>query len=195
MNEREILEKLVIKAKKGDIRALEEIYNRFRYLMVKICSRTYIKDHDMDDLMQLAGETLVNAVKKYENRGTGFTSYVRSAIQKKMFYCIRGSMNKPSCCSIYSVNDKGEQFIESFVSEREEDNLETYFIYREKTKCLRKSVEMLPERYKNIIVSYYSNNISLKEYAEKNNMSYRNTVAIKKKALEKLKKIFTKIYK
>lgn len=195
MNDRDFLEKLVERAKNGDERAFEEICLRFRWLIVKNCRRTYIRGYDMDDLIQLGNEALVNAVRKYENRGTGFTAYVRSAVQRKLFYCIRSCANKPACCSIYSVNDEGEELVNSLVSMDEDDNLEERLIYREKIQALEKFMGMLPEKYRDIITSYFFNGISLKEYASIKHMSYRNAVFTKKKALEKLRSLFEKFYK
>ncbi|MBA5850043.1 sigma-70 family RNA polymerase sigma factor [Clostridium sp. cel8] len=190
-----LLEDLVDMAKSGDREAMEEILKRFKWLALKLCNRTYIKGWDLDDLMQVTNMALMRSVQLYKKCGTSFPAYVKTAMKRELFYRIRQSLNKPSYCSIYSKNENGDELVNTFVSENEDYEGEKNFLHKEKIKFLKKAIGMLSEKERDLIEKYFFEGISLKKYAIENDMSYRNAVYIKRKALKKLKEFFNKFYK
>jgi RNA polymerase sporulation-specific sigma factor len=96
--------------------------------------------------------------------------------------------------SSLSKNENGDELVNTFVSENEDYEGEKNFLHKEKIKFLKKAIGMLSEKERDLIEKYFFEGISLKKYAIENDMSYRNAVYIKRKALKKLKEFFNKFY-
>lgn len=185
---------LIDLAKDENMDAMEEICRRFECLAIKLCRRTYIRGWEMNDLMQTVSMALIKAVKMYKNCGTSFPSYAASAMRRELYYRIRSTMSKPSCCSIYAGHDNGEDFFDAFEIEDKNCCIEEDFVHSEKIEFLKEAVLMLPEKERDLIVECFFHEMSLKEYSKKKGMSYRNAGYIKKKALSRLRSIFDKKY-
>lgn len=181
------LESLVQKSQCGNKKALELICKNFKWFIIKKCNKIYIKNYDMEDLIQIANSALIKAVKMYKiTERPVFVSYAINSIINELNYTLRTNLKKPSCYSLYNVNKKGEEFIDTLVSDID---IEEQYMERENSHVIIKALDKLSLKEKDIIVKYYLMRIPLKTYVEQNKMTYRNAVYRKKNALEKLKKI------
>lgn len=181
------LEELLIRAKNGDKTAAGEICERFNGMIINLARSFYINGYTMEDMMQEGRVSLIKAIQKYDlGSRYPFASYAASAV-KKNFYCkIRDNVKKPSCCSLYSVNNNGNELIDMIASE---ENIEEDLIKRQCQVHLWKAVKKLPKEERNIIIWYYVQGRNLKEYGTRKGISYRTVAYRKRKAIEHLKNI------
>ena len=120
------------------------------------------------------------------DKGDGFTTYAANAIKRNFYTLIRDNVKLASCCSINSVNNEGNEFIESIASE---ENFEQDFIESEEKALLSKAINRLTEKEKDIIHWFYFQNRTLQEYIKFKGIPYRTAVDRKKRALIKLREI------
>ncbi|MHC6178764.1 sigma-70 family RNA polymerase sigma factor [Clostridium sp. JNZ X4-2] len=181
------LEELLIKAKSGDKTAAGEICERFNGMIVNSARSFYINGYTMEDMMQEGRVSLIRAIQKYDlDSRYPFASYAAGAV-KKNFYCkIRDNVKKSSCCSLQSINSKGNELMDMIASEQD---IEEDLIKRQEKINLWKALGKLPQEERNIIIWYYVQDRSLKEYGIKKGISYRTAAYRKRKAIEHLRNI------
>ncbi|WP_446898502.1 sigma-70 family RNA polymerase sigma factor [Clostridium sp. LBM24168] len=189
MNDKSKIEKLVISAKNGDKRALEELCTSFKGFIINKSSAIYIRGYEMEDLVQEGYKSVVTAVNKYDLERNSFTAYVTNAITKNFYNLMRRNLSKPCSCSLNSLNEEGCELVDTLVSS---ENIEEDFIELENKLELVNDIDKLSSNEKDIIYWYYMDKKSLGEYAESRGINYRTAVYRKKTAVDKLKKIFLK---
>ncbi|AZV55521.1 sigma-70 family RNA polymerase sigma factor [Clostridium sp. AWRP] len=179
------LEILLERAQSGDKNAVENICIKFNGMVINMAKCTYIKGYDMEDLIQEGRYSVIKAIGMYDiNSKYPFAAYVKSSVKKNFYNMIRSNIRKVSCCSLYSKNEEGCEFINMIASD---ENIEENLIKRKLIIQLNKAMDKLPEDKRNLIDWYYIQDRSLNEYAEKEGISYRTAVYRKRKALESLK--------
>ncbi|RMC92321.1 sigma-70 family RNA polymerase sigma factor [Clostridium autoethanogenum] len=180
------LEILLERAQSGDKNAVENICIKFNGMVINMAKCTYIKGYDMEDLIQEGRCSVIKAIGMYDiNSKYPFAAYVKSSVKKNFYNMIRSNIRKVSCCSLYSKNEEGCEFINMIASD---ENIEEDLIKRKLIIQLNKAMDKLPEDKRNLIDWYYIQDKSLNEYAEKERISYRTAVYRKRKSLESLKK-------
>lgn len=60
------LNSIVLRAKKGDNEAMTKIIEKFTPFILKQCKNIYIKDYEIEDLIQIGRISLMNAVKHFK---------------------------------------------------------------------------------------------------------------------------------
>lgn len=185
------LENLVMEAKNGNEEAFEEIVNRFKGFIYKICKETYIAGYDTDDLLQIGYTTLIKAVQKFDlNKNNNFTAYATSAIKNNFYYEIRQKSRYNAETSLNKELDEGIEFIENIVSE---EDVEKEFLLKESIKELNNALMKLSPNERELIQHVYFNNGTLKEYARLKNMNYVTCTKLKERILKKLKKLISNV--
>ncbi|MBP2032226.1 RNA polymerase sigma factor (sigma-70 family) [Clostridium algifaecis] len=180
------LESLVKKSQEGDKEALELVCRNFKWFIIKNCNKIYIKNYEMNDLIQIANIGLIKAVKMYKiTERHVFAAYAAKSIINELNGILRTNLKNPFSFSLYNSNIKGEEFIDTLVSDVD---IEEEYIQRESYRDVIESMDKLSQKEKDIIVSYYFMGITLKDYVKKNKMTYRNAVYRKRNALDKLRK-------
>jgi RNA polymerase sigma factor (sigma-70 family) len=181
------LEQLLTKAKSKNKRAIGEICRRFDGMIVNLAVSFYIEGYTIEDVIQEGRLSLIKAIYKYDMKSKyHFPAYAAAAIKKNFYSRIRGSVKKYGSCSLYSVNDMGGQLIDMIESE---EDIEEEFIKRQQSTKLWRALGKLSKKERYIIIWYYIWERGLKEYAAKQNMSYRTAAVRKKRALDHLRNI------
>lgn len=176
---------MILKAKSGDKALMEEIVRKFMPFVIKTARGIYIRGQEMSDLVQIGRVSIIKAVKMYDiDKGNGFTSYVTNAIKRNFYTLIRDNVKKSSYCSLNSLNEEGFELIDILVSG---ENIEEDFCEQEEKIELRKALNRLSEKEKEIIHWFYFENKTLQQYAELKAIGYRTAVERKKRALIKLR--------
>ena len=76
------LDKLVNKAKGGDVASKEEILNRLKGLVIKSIQRYYNKREEYDDLIQEGYLVILESIDNYdEERGVYFLGYIKTMLK------------------------------------------------------------------------------------------------------------------
>lgn len=179
----EILEKM---AQSGDENAQEEMLRMFEGYIYTIASGYYIKDYDMDDLIQLGRMSVYKAMKLYDfdSASRGFMYYAMNAVKKNF-------MNEFRKCGKYnyemSLNEKNKESEMEYIDAIKDDiNIEDDYEKKIMKNKLTKAVKALPGIEKDIIIWKFYFGRSLKEYAALHNMNYSCVRYHEKAALKKL---------
>jgi RNA polymerase sporulation-specific sigma factor len=164
----------------------------YKPLIIKNAVRIYIKEQEVEDLVQIGAIALINAVHKYDcSKNVPFVSYAKTAIQNSFNGELRKVISKKDnekfSCSLNSLTKEGIEIIEYLVSE---ENVEEAAILKEEISILGTALDMLSPKEKEIIYWFYFKQRTIKEYAELNGLNRTTVVKRKTRALEKLRKYF-----
>ncbi|MCY6369048.1 sigma-70 family RNA polymerase sigma factor [Clostridium ganghwense] len=178
------IELLVKKAKESDLKAKEELLNRFKPYVIKKARGIYIKNYDMDDLIQIGNISIMKAIDKYNLEKENFVSYVTLAINNNFNYEIRKMSKSRYDSSLNKVVEGDLEIIDIIL---EEENIEEDFIKKEKLNTVYIALNKLNEKERKLIYSIYFKDIKLKEYALKEEIKYGTVLKRKTKILKKLR--------
>lgn len=186
------LEKLVELAQTGDKAMLNEIIQRFQGYIFKKCVGMFIKDYDIEDLIQIGNVSIMKAVEKFDtSKDKQFLPYVTTAIQCNYYYLIRGKARYEAETSLNKENSVGEELLQCFPSD---ENIEDSIIKKEEVKFLKEGLCILNSKEKEFIDSIFYKRTTITKYAQIHNMNYCSCVRFKNKTLKKLKKYIVDTY-
>lgn len=165
----------------------------YKPLIIKNAVRIYIKEHQLEDLVQIGNIALINAVYKYDcSKNVPFLSYAKTAIQNSFNGELRKVISKKNnekfSCSLNSLTKDGIEIIEYLVSD---ENVEEAAILKEEITILRATLNMLSTKEREIIDWVYFKQRTIKEYAELKGLNRTTVVKRKTRAIEKLRKFFS----
>ena len=183
------LENLVMRAKRKDNSAYEEIFNRFKGFIYKTCIGIYINGYEMEDLIQLGNMTLIKAIEKYDpTRNKNFTAYATSAIRNNYFYEIRQKSKFHAECSFNKETEEGLEILDYLPSK---ENIERDFLLKENTEALKAAVSKLPPQEKVLIEYVYFKYGRLTDFAKSRNIKYVTCSKLKERVIRKLRKMLS----
>ena len=181
------MKEIILKARSDESVRLELIKS-FEPL-IKKCIKYYVKNPTYyNDAYQEGCATILYCIKHFDiNSNYPFEAYLK----KSMLYSIKYFSNKIRECAsldetinedggcLYDIIDCGENV--------EEDNIK-----KEEIRKLRAALSKLTEGQRYVIECVYFKNIKLKALAKNRRCHYMTVVALKKRALQKLKEEMTK---
>lgn len=176
-----MFDKLALKAKEGDMGAKEEIISRLEPLVLSSIKRYYYKREEFEDLVQDGNIKILECIQDFDpKKGVYFLGYVKTVLRymylDKHKERIHFSLNE-------KVGDGEDERIDLLVSD--EDILES-ILNHEEVEELRRVLNVLTERQKEVVILFYMERLSLGDIAEKLGISYRTVVNTKTNALKKL---------
>lgn len=177
-------DKLVSEAKKGDKSSTEEIINKLRPLLVSSIRRYYNKPNEYDDLMQDGIICILESIKEFdESKEVHFLGYIKSKLKylylNKHKEKIHLSLNEP-------IGEDDGEIIDLLVSDHK-DAVEI-IIEDETSTLVKKSLDKLTERQKQVILLFYMEKMNMYEIGKALGISYRTVVNLKTTAVNNLKK-------
>jgi len=171
------LNSIVLRAKKGDNKAMTKIIEKFTPFILKQCKSIYIKDYEIEDLIQIGQMSLINAVKhfKIENK-KDFAGYAICSIKNNYNCEIR-----QRCKFNYEISLNSSQniynMIELFPSE---EVIEDDYIYKMQVKQLYSFLGKLTKEDKELIEWIYLKQKSIKSFAKIKDLRYETCIRRKK---------------
>lgn len=184
------LNSIVLQAKKGDNKAMEKIIEKFTPFILKQCKNIYIKDYEIEDLIQIGQISLVNAVKNFKiEKKKDFTGYAicsiknnyKCEIRQKCKFNYEISLNSSdNICNMIEMLPSDEIIEDDYISK-----LDAQYLYT----CLAKLVKEDRE----LIEWIYLKQKSIKKFSEIKGIKYETCVRMKKTILMKLRNMFNKI--
>ncbi len=181
----EYIEKLVEEAKGGDVNCKEEIINRFKPFVVKKAQGVFIKNYDIEDIIQIGIISILRAIESYNLEKGNFVAYVTYAITNNFNYEIR-KRNKERFES--SLNKEGKDGGEILDLVPEDYNIEEEYISQELIMKLHKAINMLSDEEQSLIRIFYFEKVKIKDYSEDIGVKYGTILKRKRSAIEKLRK-------
>lgn len=179
------IEDLVKEAKLGSSIAKEELINNFRPFIVKKAQNIFIKNYEIEDLIQIGYFSIIKAIESYKLEKKNFVAYVTYAITNNFNYEIR-KMSKHRFES--SLNKETEEGLEVIDLISDHINIEEQVIKEEELEKLYKAFGILTLEERRLIKIIYFKNVKIKEYSEIKGLKYGTVLKRKRVAIEKLKK-------
>ncbi|MBC8062326.1 MAG: sigma-70 family RNA polymerase sigma factor [Clostridiaceae bacterium] len=164
------IQDLVIRAKEGDNLALEELYKAFKGFIHKTAFAIYLKNYEQEDLIQIANESIANALKKYKpEEGRPFLPYVLTAIKKNFNNLIRKNSRYGYEKSLNVTNGSGFELM-NIIPDQEclEDNL----LKKEMHVKLNEVIKKLSRDDKEIIDYLFIKEYRVSDFAKLKNLDY-----------------------
>lgn len=177
-------DKLIEEARNGNKKAMEEIINKLQPLIISSIKKYYDNGKEYEDLIQEGNLMILESLKDYNpTRGVHFLGYITSNLKylylNKHKRKIHLSLNEP-------LGDGELEMIDLLISE--EKHALDILLEIESNLKLKKALEKLTERQREVVVLYYVKNMNMEDIGNKLGISYRTVVNIKTKALENLRK-------
>lgn len=165
---------LVAKAKKGDLRAMEALYNKYVDRVYRfLYSRTESKE-DAEDITAETFLAVVERIDRFENKSS-FIHWVFSIAHNKLndFLRTKYKMNQTE------LNEYVLPFTSELVSGTSQELLMSMW----------KIIEKLPEKYRRVLELRFKKRLSLKEVAKVLKLSESNVKVIQHRAIQKAEQI------
>lgn len=181
------LNSTVLQAKKGDENAMRTIIEKFTPFIIKQCKNIYIKDYEIEDLIQIGEISLINAVKhfKVENK-KDFTGYAICSIKNNYKCEIR-----QKCKFNYEISLNSNQnlynMIEMFPSL---EVIEDDYICKMQTEQLYLYLKKLDKHDQELIEWVYLQQKKIKSFANIKHLRYETCIRRKKTILKTLRNMF-----
>ena len=174
-----------------------ELYKQYRGLIFKVIKDLNCQWETQEDWQELfdAGELgLIRAINKVEVDRINtrfFYAYIRNELLTYFYVKTmpkRYAKEKP----ISIDKEIGEdRFLYEVIPD--DTNIEQDLIKKEQVKTIKLALNLLPPKYKDILIKYYNLGYDLRTIANDYNTSYQNIHATKKTALKLLKTIYLKL--
>jgi RNA polymerase sigma factor (sigma-70 family) len=174
------------RARAGSKADMEEIIRSFEPLVKKECGKVHIKDHDFEDLKQVAYIGIIKAVRSITDEKANLASaYIQKSIQNSLNYVTRRTLRKPDLSSIEDKDLDGIPLTEKLVSG---DDTENQILRSEDSMYLKDAFETLTPKEKDILGIYMCNDYGgLKRCSDIYHEDYRRIRYQKDKAIRKLR--------
>ncbi|MBU3145619.1 sigma-70 family RNA polymerase sigma factor [Clostridium sp. CF012] len=176
------MEKLVEKAKTKEESATEEIIEKFKYLIFKEASKYHIPSYNYEDLVQHGYLSVLKAIAMYKLGSNSFNAYCINSIKMNFRALLKGKIKhfrETPNSDLLEIDTIGDY----------EFTLEDEVIAYDEVKKLYVALDKLNPSERDILERYYVLDQSLGEIACDSDKNYHQFARMKRKALEKLRKL------
>ena len=191
---------LITKMRMGDKEARNKLIEHNLRLVAHIVKKFDKHKDDVDDLISIGTIGLIKGVDSFsEKRGTRITTYCARCIENEILMYFRSNKKNSKNVSInepigYDKDGNEISFIDIIKTPNPDFNEEIHI--KNNVNLLKKYINILNEREKNIIINRYGLNnqkeLTQKEIAKRLNISRSYVSRIEKRALTKILKEFIK---
>lgn len=186
MNHSEI-DACIMDAQNGNQEELLKLLEQFKPFIYKTAKSFNIKNHDMNDMVQIGYTALINSVNKYRTGSSTFTAYAFNSIRNTFRYTARQNSKYQVELSLNTpINPNADSTTEFLDHIEAPENFVDDILRFENILEVRKAVSKLSHEEIDLVDMVYFKKGSLKSYAEKRGMGYLQAVRKKNKVLEKL---------
>lgn len=180
-----VFDALVEKAKNDDEKALEEVVESLKPLVIASIRRYYNKPQEYDDLIQDGNLRIIESIYEYnKSKQVHFLGFIKMNLKflyldkhkQKFHLSLDENIGEDDDSSRmdYLVSDEVD-FLESIVDEENRDLVE-------------KALDTLTEKQRKIIEMFYWKDMAIGEIAEELGLAYRTVVNTRSQAMEKMRK-------
>lgn len=179
------MNQLIISAKQGDKKSMEEILKKFEPLVYKTSISYYIYGYNEEDIKQISRLSIIESIEKFNtDLSDSFPAYVQKCIKNKMYKEIEKATNK------YYENKLNKEISNSIdIEEIIDENIDVLeeCIKKELSNVLFKSIKKLSFEERALLNTIYVQGITLKEYSKRTNTEYYKARYMKDKIMKKLR--------
>lgn len=178
----EYIEKLVSKAKIGDLHSKETLIQEFTPFINSISRKIFIHGYERCDIKNECFLTLCNCISKYKLDGHSFIGYATNAIKNNLNLLITRIIKRNDFDGLFSLSDD----LENTVSINHLMEQENQFLEYEHNQLLFAIKNNLSDSERQLVLFVFFKKNTLTNYAYYENISYVTASKRKKKVLEKL---------
>ena len=142
------LEELILNCKNQDLKAQEELYNKFSKILFSVCLKYSPNYHEAEDNLQDAFITIFNRIEQFKGKGS-FEGWMKRVTVNTVLQKYRKQR-------VFSLSN--EEQLEEAVIEIEDNAVPLDF--------LLKIVQELPDRYRLVFTMYVLDDYAHKEISE-----------------------------
>ncbi|WP_353095835.1 sigma-70 family RNA polymerase sigma factor [Tissierella praeacuta] len=178
-------DELIKLAKEGNKESIKEIIDRLQPLIISSIRKYYNIANEYKDLIQEGNLMILESLNNYNpDKGVHFLGYIK--LNLKYLY-LNKHKRKIHLSLNETIGDGEQEIIDTLIS----DNKQALDIILENEMNfkLKKALEKLTERQREIVILYYVKNLSMEEISTNLGISYRTVVNTKAKALDNLRKL------
>lgn len=162
-------EELVVGVKNGDKQALDNLIEKYKWMILKITRSYFLVGGDREDLMQEGRIGVMNAAKTF-NGASSFKSYAYTCIRSSVFSAIKKAKSKKNLplenyVPLFGDDEEGKDKTEIVVGTAESP--ETGYINRETAEELSLKIKNGLSKFENAILEDYLKGYSYKEISER----------------------------
>lgn len=162
-------EELVVGVKNGDKQALDNLIEKYKWMILKITRSYFLVGGDREDLMQEGRIGVMNAAKTF-NGASSFKSYAYTCIRSSVFSAIKKAKSKKNLplenyVPLFGDDEEGKDKTEIVVGTAESP--ETGYINREAAEELSLKIKNGLSKFENAILEDYLKGYSYKEISER----------------------------
>ena len=176
---KQVIYELFDKVKKGDIAAREKIINHnIRLVLSRINKRFKNVEYDKKDLLSVGIIALISAVDTFDiSKSTSFSTYAIICIDNAILNFVKKVTADKKICSVDETIfiDETITKLNMLSTLSSNINLEGDYIRKEVYSAIRKLVDSLPDKDREIIIMYFgfgdNRRYTQREIAEKYNVS------------------------
>lgn len=104
---------------RGDSAAVQELFGRYRPVMLRLRQQYYLPEHDLDDWEQEARLVLCAATHKFDQaRSTSFGAFYKLNLKHRVYDLIRQSQAKKRHAQVLSFDAQWAYFADTLVDPR-----------------------------------------------------------------------------
>ena len=170
--------KLLALAKAGDEKALDELYDKYKKIVLVIAKKYYFIEGNNDDIVQEGMFGFIKAVNTYDETKCDFVPYLRKLVEQQIVNAIKKShsqKNIPLNDSLM-LNNQGELSIDDKVVSIPSTTLspELEVIYEENNKNLNDLISNKLSEFEQQVLQLYLQGYKYNDIIEKLNVTYKS---------------------
>ena len=170
--------KLLALAKAGDEKALDELYDKYKKIVLVIAKKYYLIDGNNDDIVQEGMFGFIKAVNTYDETKCDFVPYLSKLVEQQFVNAIKKShsqKNIPLNDSLM-LNNQGELSIDDKVVSIPSTTLspELEVIYEENNKNLNDLISNKLSEFEQQVLQLYLEGYKYNDIIEKLNVTYKS---------------------
>ena len=180
-----LIEKII---EEKDISNSHLVVEAYKPLLISSIKKYYNKSYQFEELMQEGILEIIESIKDFDNsRNIPFSGYLK----RRIYYFYLGKNHIKENLSLdINIGEEKEMTLGDLIEDNM--NIEEDYLKKENSIEIKKALEKLTKRQREIIEDFYFHKKSIGEIAIEKNIKYRTVVNTKTTALEKLKKIIVK---
>ena len=171
---------LINLAKGGDVKALDELYDKYRHNVLNIAKKYYISDGNSDDIVQEGMLGFVKAINTFDSNKGNFYSYLIKSVEHQIINAIKKSntLKNAPLNERYNLNNQGELEIEenekSLDIPNDDLSPENRVIWEESQKELDEMMNDKLSAFEREVLQLYLSGFSYRDIIDKLNVSYKS---------------------
>lgn len=174
MDEREIISL----AQKGDNNAIDDLFSRYKKLVVGRARKYYLVGGDIDDLVQEGMVGFLKAINTFDEKKGEFSSYAKRLINNEIINMIKKSNAKKQTLfnEHLELNNQGEIVVDEDVSVGISDNIspESEFLRQEKYENLLNEIHSHLSEWEKSVLDLYLEGYTHSEIQKTLNTTYKS---------------------